>query len=64
LENPDSDASQALKEYKNFLENRSADHAENVDFSPSDENVKIVRQVAQNATKLKQVIGNIAEKRE
>lgn len=64
LENPDSDASQALKEYKNFLENRSADHAENVDFSPSDENVKIVRQIAQNATKLKYTLNTIAEKRE
>ena len=64
LENPDSDACQALKEYKTFLDNVDADDPQTKDYSPSDENVKLVRKIAKNANELKTTLNTISEKRE
>lgn len=64
LEDPNSNTSQALKEYKNAIENHSENAAENIDFSPSDDNVQDVRQIAKNAKKLKDILDKISKARD
>ena len=64
LENGESDASQALKEYKTDTSNLTGDEAKDHDFSATDENVAIVRKIAKNANKMKTVLNSVSEKRE
>ena len=64
LEDSESDASKALREYKTDTSNLTGDEAKDHDFSASDENVGIVRKIAKNANQLKTVLNDVSEKRE
>lgn len=64
LEDNESDASKALREYKTDTSNLTGDETKDHDFSASDENVGIVRKIAKNANQLKTVLNDVSEKRE
>ena len=64
LEDSESDASKALREYKTDTSNLTGDETKDHDFSASDENVGIVRKIAKNANQLKTVLNDVSEKRE
>lgn len=67
LKDPNSAASQSLREYKLSLEadNRNdSNPQERDDYSPSNENITAVRRIAENAQKLKSILTTVSEKRE
>lgn len=63
LNDPDSDASQVLKEYKSQIPNVEGNESDK-DFSASDDNVATVKKISKNANQMKDVLDNVAEKRE
>lgn len=64
LQDESSDAAKLLRQYKTDYDNKSGNTAENMDVSPTDENVEKVRRIAKNAIEMKQALEDAAKQRE
>lgn len=64
LQDSNSDASLALREYKTQLDNKSESKEETMDISPTEDNVNLVKRIAKNAKDFKQTMKDAEQQKE